>query len=413
MPEVLEEVKSDVTEQDVCFEFTDTLTFTDTIGIEDYIYIDRVFLEKRRIIAQAYDEGISEIVSRMNTGEIILPPDYKHNYTWDNKKASLLIESILLNFPIPPIYVSEDEKAPLRAFYNGLWHESKNIFDDEEDERWNVIDGLQRLYSLKRFFSNEFKLSGMEVFTDLNGRLYEDLEHRYKKSINYALIRIIVILKESHPDVKYDVFMRLNTGSLKLHPQELRNRLYSGKLNERIKELRSNKQWMDILGLTNEHKRMADTELVLRYLAISEAIDSNTFELRDYPGSMKSFLNIYMSGKRNPEDEELIRIEDKFTSTIDKVFSVFGSNAFRKIDIDGNYDRAINRSIMDAVMICFEIHDEAVLLKHNDEIVELLKTLIHTDKDFSDSITSGTSNKAKIEYRLKTFCTKLNKMLIR
>ncbi|KJU86798.1 protein containing DUF262 [Candidatus Magnetobacterium bavaricum] len=397
MPEVLEEVKSDDTKQNVCYEFTDTLTCTDSVSFEKYTYIDGIFPEKRKIFTQAYDKNIFDLVSRMNTGDIILPPDYEQNYTWDNKKASLLIESILLNVPIPPVYVSEDEDK---------------YKDEDENEKWNVIDGLQRLYSLERFFSNKFKLSGMEVFTDLNGRYYKDLENRYKKSIDYGLIRVILIFKESHPDVKYDVFMRLNTGSLKLHPQELRNRLYRGRLNKLIKELRNNKQWMDILGLKDEHKRMADAELVLRYLAISESIDRNTFELRDYPGSMKSFFNIYMNARRNPEDDDLAQIKNKFTSTIDKVSSVFGTEAFRKINVEGIYDRALNRSIMDAVMICFEVHDKTLLVKHRDEIVKLLKTLIHNDKYFYDSITIGTSNKKKIEYRIKEFCTKLNEVLI-
>ncbi|MBV6341676.1 DUF262 domain-containing protein [Candidatus Magnetobacterium casense] len=390
MPEaLLEEATSNGAEQEVLFEFTDT------ISAEDYIYIDGVFPEKRRVFAQAYDKGISELVSQINE-DILLPHDYENNYTWNDQKASLLIESILLNVPIPPIYVAEDEDEY-----------------EAEDEKWNVIDGLQRLYSLKRFFSNKFKLSDMEVFTALNGRYYKDLENRYKKSIDYGLIRIIVIFKESHPDVKYDVFMRLNTGSLKLHPQELRNRLYRGKLNKLIKELRNNKQWMDILGLKGKHKTMADAELVLRYLAISEAIDRSTFDLKDYPGSMKSFLNIYMSSKRNPKEEELAQIKEKFISTIDKVFSVFDIEAFRKINVKGIYDKTLNRAIMDTVMVCFEAHDKTVLVQHKNEIIKLLTELIHTDKYFSDSITIGTSNKKSIEYRLKTFCTKLNKILIR
>ena len=101
---------------------------------------------------QAYDKSISDVVAMIEAGDIVLDPDYQRSYVWDNKKASLLIESILLNVPIPVIYVAEDE-----------------------DSRWNVVDGLQRLNSLRRFFAKEFKLRGLEVLQELNGSNYESL----------------------------------------------------------------------------------------------------------------------------------------------------------------------------------------------------------------------------------------------
>ena len=108
--------------------------------------------EVRHLRTQSYDKSVRDLVAMIDEGDIDLDPDYQRNYLWENKKASLLIESILLNIPIPVVYVAENEES-----------------------QWNVIDGLQRLNSLYRFFKNEFKLSRLEVLSELNGLTYHNL----------------------------------------------------------------------------------------------------------------------------------------------------------------------------------------------------------------------------------------------
>src|SRR5437879_584410 len=120
------------------------IKFADTPE-EDDANIDEIPKGDRNLRTQAYDMSISDIVTKINDGDIVLDPDYQRNYVWDDKRASLLVESILLNVPIPVIYVAEDD-----------------------DGKWDVVDGLQRLNSLKRFFGNEFKLKGLGVLDELN-----------------------------------------------------------------------------------------------------------------------------------------------------------------------------------------------------------------------------------------------------
>ena len=122
----------------------DIIVFDDNEGKSQMETLEIPPIE-RKIVTQAYDKSVSDVVRMVEDGEIRLDPDYQRNYVWDNKKASLLVESIILNVPIPIIYVSQ-----------------------EKDETWTVIDGLQRLYSLKRFFNGAFKLTGMEVLKELN-----------------------------------------------------------------------------------------------------------------------------------------------------------------------------------------------------------------------------------------------------
>jgi len=167
---------------------------------------DEIPTEERHLRTQAYDKSVSDLIRMIRDGDIILNVEYQRNYIWDNKKASLLIESILINIPIPIIYASE-----------------------ESDNSWNIVDGLQRLTAIKKFYENNFKLQGLEILQELNGLKYEDLTPKATRILNNGILRIILIFYDSHPEIKYDIFMRLNTGSVKLKEQELRNCLYRGK----------------------------------------------------------------------------------------------------------------------------------------------------------------------------------------
>jgi hypothetical protein len=344
--------------------------------------------EERKLITQAYDKSISDLITMMRDEDIVLNPDYQREYVWDNKKASLLIESILLNVPIPVVYMSE-----------------------EEDGKWSVIDGLQRLNSLLRYFDNEFKLTGLEILDDLKLQAFKDLNAKAKRLLRNGIIRIILIFKESHSEIKYDIFMRLNTGSVKLSEQELRNCLYRGDFNNRIKQLREDKKYLSMLGLNKVHRRMSDAELILRYMALSKNYIKNSNSLTNYPGKMKTFLNNFMETSKKLSEEEINVLAVKFMSTIEKVHSVLGMKAFRKINASGNYDKALNRSLMDVVMLGFEDYKSEVLADKKDDIISILKELINEDIDFLDSISAGTSDKKKIEYRISVFQKKLSELI--
>ena len=225
--------------------------------------------EVRKLTTQAYDKSVADVVRMIEDKDIRLDPDYQRNYVWDNKKSSLLIESIILNVPIPVIYVSQ-----------------------EQDDTWSVIDGLQRLYSLKRFFEGKFKLSGLEILSELNKHDINSLNPKALRLLKNGLLRVIMITHDSNEEIKYDVFMRLNTGSVHLNEQELRNCLYRGNLNRLLKELTNNVQWQTLLGLKAPHKRMADRELILRFLAIYHGWNIEDKKLVGYKGRMKVFLSL-------------------------------------------------------------------------------------------------------------------------
>lgn len=345
---------------------------------------DEIPRELRTLRTQAYDKSVSDLVRMIREEDICFSPEYQRSYIWDNKKASLLIESILLNIPIPVVYASE-----------------------EDDSTWNIVDGLQRLNALRRFYDNNFKLTGLEVLQELNGLRYDDLNDKAKRVLNNGMIRIILIFTDSHPEIKYDIFMRLNTGSVKLKEQELRNCLFRGKLNETLKLLRKNKKFLSILGLREPHKRMDDVELILRYFALSGNYDSTQKVILNYKGRIKTFLNNYMEVNKKMSEIKVQELAQKFNNTIDKVYLIFGDKAFRKIDKDGTIETSINRAIMDFILLSFEKYNSTELEGNKNEIISLLKELPVEDNIFDDAISIGTSETKKIEYRLSTWSERL------
>lgn len=366
-------------------EVDDELQYEDDSGDED-LEVQEIPKEVRKLRTQAYDKSVSDLYSMIKGNDIILDPDYQRNYIWDNKKASLLVESILLNVPIPVVYVAEDEES-----------------------RWVIVDGLQRLNSLRRFFDNEFKLSGLEVLTELKRQQFSTLNPKAQRMLKNGIIRVIVIKVESHPEIKYDIFERLNKGSITLNDQELRNCIFRGKFCDLLKGLREYKPYLQAIGLPEPHRRYYDSELILRFFAFNDAYDVSSEKVIDYPNKLKTFLNTYMEKHRfiSPDDGE--SLGTLFKTTIEKVIAVFGSPAFRRIKPeDGTQDVRLNRALMDVIMVSFTRFTKEFLDSKKTAILELYRNLPAKDPAFNDALICGTSDTKKIEYRITTWLREIS-----
>ncbi|MBX7086668.1 MAG: DUF262 domain-containing protein [Leptospirales bacterium] len=331
----------------------------------------------RKLLTQAYDKSVTDVMRMIGEKEINLNPHYQREYLWDNRRASLLVESILLNVPIPVIYVAQ-----------------------EENDVWNVIDGLQRLHSLKRFFDGEFKLRGLDVLSELNGSDISSLTPKHQRMLKNGLLRVIVISNDSNPEIKYDIFMRLNRGSVKLSEQELRNCLYRGKLNNLLMQLRANTQLREILNLKTFHKRMIEAELALRFLALSSDWDSEKQILRTYKNKFKRFLNAFMENNKNPHDEALQQMRDSYENTLDKAYAVFGENSFRRVDAKRNFEKTVNRGLMDCVMVTFALFSKDDLVAKREPIISRLAAELKSNSAFKNAMTTSTSDKPQVEARI-------------
>ena len=344
--------------------------------------------EVRRITTQAYDKSVADIVRMINDKDILLDPEYQRNYVWDNKKASMLIESIILNVPIPVIYVSQ-----------------------EDDDSWSVIDGLQRLYSLKRFFDGKFKLRGLEILSDLNKSDIKSLNPKALRMLKNGLLRVIMITHDSNEEIKYDVFMRLNTGSVHLTEQELRNCLYRGSLNKFLKEMVQNATWLQLMGLKEPHRRMADRETALRFFAIWKCWNATTESLNGYKGRMKAFLNTFMNDYKDIKQQEALEWKQTFEETVNKVYQVYGENAFKRQGLDGTSEKSINRAIIDVIMLSSTQHTLEELMNKKEQITKCFLEITNNNIDFKNSIKIGTSDTKVITLRLQEWCREVNRII--
>ncbi|MBK8712114.1 MAG: DUF262 domain-containing protein [Niastella sp.] len=337
--------------------------------------------EKRYLNTASYDFSVQTLVDYM-TGDIpkiILEVPFQRNFIWKDDRASQLIESVIMNVPIPPLY-----------------------FAEEESGRWLVIDGLQRLNSLLHFHQNEYKLQGLEIIKELIDLKYKDLPPKSKSLLNDGLFRVNVIKKDSHPDIKYDIFMRLNKGSVSLNYQELRNCLYRGHLNDIARIFsKENKDFQKLLNLKRPHPRFLDVELIMRVFALNEKLELNDegeYHIESYNGRMVNFINDYMDSTRKMTKEDAENKLTELGETINKVIAVFGlDQAFK--DQNAKIKR-FNKSIAEFILLSFQKYDIEKLKENKKVIKDLLKEHLLSNDEFRISISQNTSDKDVVNFRI-------------
>ena len=184
-------------------------------------------------------KSLDALIKRIQHNEIDMNTDFqRHAELWDNRKMSRLIESILIRFPLP-------------AFY----------FDASDENNWLIVDGLQRLSTIRKFvLDKKLRLNGLEFLTELNGKTFDKLHRQYQRRIEECPVTVYMIKPGTPEDVKYSVFRRINTGGLTLNNQEIRNALAKPRDRELLEELANSECSKAMLG--DLSKRMKDQELV-------------------------------------------------------------------------------------------------------------------------------------------------------
>lgn len=332
----------------------------------------------RRVITQPYDYSVQDIVDKIEKGDIDLNPDYQRNYVWganDDKehKCSRLIESLLLNIPIPVIYFAEQA----------------------ETLKYEVIDGQQRLFTFQRYLNDEFALNGLEIRDNVNDCKYSDLTSHDRDVIRKRSIRAIVILNDSDEQVKYEVFERLNLGSIQLTPQEIRNNTLRGSLNDLLKELarRPLLKKMLNLRLKSDKKNMALEELVLRFFAYHDSGYKRAHNL-------SFFLTDYLKKNRDLADAELDKLRVLFDSTLELVDKYLGEHAFSSYGVKTEtWTAQSNRSLYDAEMLAFSQYVNKEIKIKPEQFIKQLEKLMG-DSEFRKSLHSQSGGKM-IERRVK------------
>ena len=326
-------------------------------------------------IDDKYENGYSRVVTEngsckvafikdtFNNKNYNLHPEYQRRIRWSEQKRSKLIVSLIINIPIPPIFLYEYD------------------FD-----KYEVMDGLQRLSAIIDYYDNKYKLSGLVEWGELNGKYYDDLPEKIKEGIGRRQIQTITLLKESanNPNsadrIKRLVFERLNTGGITLNGQEIRNALYAGHGNRMCIELSKNKLFQKLWGIIEVdenliydnqefdeydivlknmlYKRMGDVELVLRFFSMRFINDFNT--------SLDLFLDNTLINLNRYSKDELKQLEKLFYKTIDNAYNLFGDKAFcfYKDNKWGNPTRMIYDPMMQ-VLSQFNINKNSIDIQNN------------------------------------------------
>lgn len=338
-------------------------------------------IESLRVIKQNQDYNLDNLISSLNKN-IDLGPEYQRRSRWTKKQQSKLIESFLMNIPVPPIFLYE------KSYYE-----------------YEVIDGKQRLEALKAFYENEFRLVGLEFLKKFNGLRFKDLDDTTKRLFFRRTITATILLIESKEFDKYDLrmilFDRLNTGGIKLNGQELRNATYASKFNDLIMELSSNKSFRQLWGipipknqedkktlktLKNNplYKSMMDCELALRFFTIREVYEGNIQE-----GSMKTLLDKTMDIHKNNKDDVLQDQKQLFNESFGGIVNKFGTEVILNTEIEPPRKA---RNLYDSILVAYSYLDlEVDTLQSKKTVLNNISILLSDSDEYEKIISKGNS----------------------
>lgn len=364
---------------------------------EDIGRVDPALVNKA--VVTGTDWTAETILKQLQKGNISLDPIFQRRDAWSDKRKSKFVESLILGLPIPQIVLAESQDAK---------------------GQFIVIDGKQRLLTLQRFAGisldpndKPLKLTGLEVRDDLNGKTFADLENssqlnKYLTAFENQTIRTVVVRNWQNEKILYLIFHRLNTTSVALSPQELRQALHPGPfLSFAAKYSETSSGLQKVLNLTEPDFRMRDVELLIRFFAYKNFVD-------EYPGNLKEFLDnackdLNRDWRRKESD---LRDEaEQFERAIKTVFTIFGpAGAFRKWD-GSKFERTVNRAVFDIMAFYFsepEIRREA--RRSSTDIKDAFKNLCE-DERFRRSIETTTKSIEANKVRFSLWGRRLSKVL--
>ncbi|BBR38099.1 hypothetical protein WP3W19E03_06240 [Aeromonas veronii] len=337
-----------------------------------------------RVVRETRDYQLDYLKHALQPGRQIIDtsPGYQRRLRWTNKKRSLLIESFLLNIPVPPIFLFERDYG-----------------------EYEVIDGRQRIETIHAFFSNEFSLNSLEYWSELNNKRFTELPVVLQRGLLRRSISAIVLLAETDKgahelDVRRVLFDRLNTGGIKLNPQELRNALYPGTLNALLIKLARTEYFTSTWNIPKYKKNeesepseellknslfstMADAELVLRFFALQDAF------LSGKTGSLRRILDRYMEFNKDINEAEQQRMQSDFSDSIKRLYMVFDGEPFKLPKT-----RRPSRPLYDALMIALSINPGLDVENRKTIIVDKLASALANEESYEILIGRGNTIEA-------------------
>lgn len=344
-------------------------------GLED------AFLQAQvSAVVEIADQGLISLAQLVESGAIDVAPRFQRRDRWDPDKQSLLVESFLVNIPVPPVYLAEDASRL---------------------GQYAVIDGKQRLTAIALFFSDELVLKSLTRLPGLNGLRYSDLPSSIRNSLGMKNLRVTTLLRQSNEDLKHEVFLRLNTGGEVLNPQEIRNVAYRGTLNDLIFELAENRflraQFKVVPPASPAYRQMTDAEYVLRFFALSAS-------WRKFRGDIRDELDFFMAQNRDPDSSELVNLRRVFEESLSLVERIWGYRAFKR----PGRDQAL-AGLFDAQMIAVSTFDASAHRRFEMEAGEIAHEAdaLFDNPAFDEAVRQATNTPARLKSRVESMVTLL------
>jgi len=344
---------------------------------------------ERTVKTQNIEYDLETLVRKINRGVINLDPEYQRRHRWTPETSSRLIESLILNIPIPLVYLSQDVDVDAEI--------------EQEEARYSVIDGQQRLTAIITFFGNKFALTGLDVLKELEGFYYKDLPPFLVRRLEERTIKCLRIDSTLDEQVKYDIFERLNSGSVKLEAQELRNAVSRGPFNDLIKILSTDQNFRTLLQINlqdpeqnSKVKKMEDVELVLRFFALN---NDNYHNLRK---GFKQFLTDEMNELNKSDAKNLARMEQVFRVTMKTILDHFGREAFAKYRLeDGEFIQMskFNAAVFDALAISVAMSTSLSDPQIPHKAQEAFRGLF-ANSAFFDNVSGSVNDREKVVARI-------------
>lgn len=350
----------------------------DVIDEEDLLP-EQVIPELEPLSYFGTDFDVHGLVRRLNENDIVVPSfdpvadsdsdlsGFQRKFVWKKPQMDRFIESLLLGFPVPGIFLVQQANKKLL-----------------------VLDGQQRLRTLQRFYAGvvgrdtPFNLEN--VTEEYKGLTYETLDEEQRRTLDNTFIHATVV--KYNPSLGgdesvYSLFERLNTGGTNLYPQEIRVALYNGRLVELLRELNGYKSWRAVYGPLSE--RLKDQELILRFLAFYEEEDS-------YKRPLKVFLNEFLAKHRDMHGLSARRLRRIFRETCDVANDVLGRSTLRA-------DTQINAAFADAILVGLARRVESGPIHQAEGIRQARESLL-ANPDFISAIARATADEERVSRRL-------------
>ena len=318
------------------------------------------------------------IIRRIKHNEIDLSPEWQRNEgIWGLIQKSSLIESLLLRIPIPVFYVAADK-----------------------DEKWAVVDGVQRISTINDFLNKEFKLKSLEYLDQFNGFNYDEIPRHMQRRIDETQLTVNVIDSNTPDEVMFNIFKRINTGGLPLNGQEIRHALNPGEVRILLMELANSQEFKSATSNSINPRRMADRECVLRFLAFF--INGWTNYTDTNPDK---FLGKIMKKINKMGHQEHENLKNSFIFAMNAAHNIFGQHAFRKIKSENSPKFPISKPLFEVWSVCLancSPETVKILVENKDEVKRVFIDLLNYDEEFMRAISYSTGLEHRVKKRFGT-----------